>query len=612
MVKRLAKLALANQILVFYIGVEGPACTLHATMKGRVSFTDEDGDRGEGEDNTRTSKLPKMTSTTVATGGQPTSKFMSKGVARRTRGLATESSTSTKHGSVSLLEQVRDRVILPMTTVAAEAGGFLPSDAYDDVQEDTMSREQAQMVQEARRRRMEARNEETILDGYISLEKVTQSYLDPYDIHTMISNDGSRRRRRPKNTWEDPDDIDESTVKPTRMDSESDLEADMGKAPNEEEEDYSIDRTDGRLPMKVTDIDDRFEQTSLQEPEDEETRKWELQQLRKGMASSGTAAPRAARKATNLLAMAAVREQAGAQRELIPSMTVATIREELSSEEQGTQTSLKSLHNDLDQIRAHQAECQRRADELESSMAPVKERVIFFRELEELLRDHAESTGQILSLVAELERAQLASRHDADANCMERAKCQSLREKLVDPAKLESKLLEWRDKYPQSFTDSYVDLCVAQLWEPYVRLEFIYFDLFLLKEEEDGESVEERLQRSLDQCLPTSLASPESQSQVLASLILPHLGRLIKSTFDVSEPAHYKVLNRLLVYSKSLGLPSIARPPDTFLIDTIIEVLLAAPADKHDVIRHNIRLIEVIAGDPLGRERLSLIMQETT
>lgn len=574
-------------------------------MKGRISFTDES--EGEDKDNTGTPTAPRMTSNTV-TGGEPTPKFISKGVARRTRGLASDFSTSTKYGSVSLLEQVRDRVVLPTTEIntggEAETEGFLPLDTHDDAHQDAMSKERARMVQEARRKRMEAKREEMLLDGYISLEKVTQSYLDPYDVYTMASNDGSKGRRRSRNRWEDPEDIDESNLKPTRMDSESDPEADTSRASNDEDEDDSMGGpTDGgRLPMKVKDIDDRLEQASLQEPEDEETREWELQQIRKGMASSGTTAPRAARKATNLLAMAAAREQAGTQRESIPSMTVVAIREELLSEEQGTQVSLKGLRADLDQIQSHQAECQQRMADLESSLSLVKEQVAFFRELEDLMRDHAEITGEILDLIPELERAHLAS--NVETNSLEERR-QSLRKRLIDPAALMSKLLEWKDRYPQSFADSYVDLCVSQLWEPYVRLEFVFFSIFF-PEERDEEPIEMRLQRSLDQCLPTSLASSEIQSRILSSLILPHLGRLIKATFDVNEPAHYIALNRLLVYFRSLGLPSLERSLNTSIVNTIIEVLLAAPADKRACIRQNITLIEAIAGDPLSRERLGL------
>lgn len=561
-------------------------------MRGRISFADEDEEGNEGQE----PATARMAASVAE--GQRAPRFVGKGMARRTRGLTTESATMTGRTSLPLSEQVRDRVVFPGAEAGAELGTLPPLE--EDEWEGGNSREQTRMVQEARRVRREARNR-TLLEDYISLEKTTQAYMDPHDIHVMVASSRAERRRRPPgNMWEDPDDVEEPAPRPTRLDSESEDEAPVKKALDDEEE-YEAAATDGRLAMKISDMDDRLEQASLQETEDEETRIWELQQIHKGMSSSGTTAPRTARKATSLLAMAAAREQAGMRREPIPSLTIGAIKEDMVSEKSRTQASLRTLHADLDQVRSHQVECQRTIDDSESSLSSIKEKTVFFREVEDLIKDHAELTDEVMGSIEMLEREHLeggAASRSTEMGASEWERCLLLRNRLVDPAELESRLSEWKHTYPQSFADSYVELCLPQLWEPYIRLEFIGFNLFA----EDLASVDKRFQESLLGCLPASLTSSETRAKAISSFVAPWLCRLIRTAFDPRESAHYAAISQLLAYLKGLGSPTLDHSLSA-LGNAVIEVLLAAPEEDCETIRQHIQLIEAVANDPVSRER---------
>jgi hypothetical protein len=563
-------------------------------MKGRVSFGVEEGeDDDDDERSTPVVRRPASNDKNVRY-ARPTSKSV--------RGVRT---SSTLHTTPELLlSQVRDR----MGTLEEES---VPTEAFvEEVDEDFELQKKASEARLLRARR----SQEGLLENYISLEDTTQMYLDDKDISDMIRQSTSQGRRL-RDTWEDPEDVERQSEKSSVTESEAE-EKGTGAAFEDDLDMEAFDsykRPSGRIEMKLNEGSDGERPNLVNiDFDDEETREWELLQIRKGF-STGTPVTREARRATRALAGDYYNPNS-APKTALPIMQLTAILSQVNKESSRISDEILTLGANLSQIELHRTECRKNIDAQGLVIEEAQRRRAIYGELQSFFVSFSEMVDELMPEVEELEQdwcALLRARKEAKlegkiADLDDSLEYESLRTRTMDlfddadpaygdPSNVLEKLSEWKSSYPEAYEQCYGDLCIPPLLEIFVRARQIGWDPL-----SSGASVKEAFGSILQQF--GDISNVEVRNKILTSYFVPRLVTLVGASYCALDPVQAMSLKTLLEELPSLLLPPNVRlltTLSTLVMNSIMETPIKSSQDAAQLLQTTISLGNVIQDSSL-------------
>lgn len=441
----------------------------------------------------------------------------------------------------------------------------------------------ARKVEEARRIRA-ARKAEALVDDFISVEESTRAYLDEADI-SFIQHDGLYRHRATrKSKWEDGDEEkppQASTPRPRSSDSDAEPQDDGPDYFDDGLDEESFDahrRLDGRIHMSLREDEalSRLECISMIENniEDEEDRKWELQQIQKGF-SSGLKPSREARRASRLLEAESSSAASMEEKAPLPHTSLQAVLSLVNTDLKRSKAQLDEAHSRLSQIQLMMAEGRKAMDAQETRVRESAEALEFYHSLKQSMDDYADMVDELFprleQLETEWEEILLSRKNRLIPSGEFAARQQSLAEQkdlllaevdtgLVSPGILLPRLQAWQARFPESYEQSFVDLCIPPLLEMFCRLDLVGLDPVA-----GGTSAQQLLQ-SASRYLAEG-TSEEILKRLLTMFIAPRLTKLLASSYDPLCAEQSRVVSHLH------GELSELLPPSSRLLATLNSIL---------------------------------------
>lgn len=513
---------------------------------GRVSFQDDP----EEDSNEAPVVIRRPTSGAVKS-TRPSQKV--------TRGLGVSSSIKEKDIALSLIRDLD-------FSMDIDSGQPLVQPKEEE-EERPLDEALQKTIAEAKKRRQERKQEE-LLEGYISLETTTHKYLEHDDLAFL--NRSGRPSRGQKNTWEDPemeekdDGVDKGKER-IKMDlsSGSDMEDDVVPLDDhlDQEAFESYTRHSGRIRMQVeesTGMDfNRAQVDQLMLVEDEETLDWELQQIKKGFASSTRSLAKDVRKASRTLEKGLKQVTAVESEEEhipLPTITLNSLINQLNHESRRMEAQLDQFRGEISQVELHMAECRKIIDENSSIMQSQIKAQKFYSEMSLFISQFDEMVTELMPMIDSLEQEWSQSQKDGyvinrDYLLQKKAVLfEDVESEFSNPEVLMERLASWRASFSETYEKSYVDLTIVPLMEIFLRFEMVGVEPF--GEEFDLKHLYSRL---LSIC--GSDPSAEVKNRVLLNVMIPRMIRLISDTFNILDDIHLDRLEQIIFHFEALLTP---------------------------------------------------------
>lgn len=551
-------------------------------MKGRVGFSDDD----EEDTVTVIRRDTKIEATQPA--------FVRTRPAKTIRGISIATNSDPKE-PLSVSES-RDKN-LDMQIVALDQE--LSSD-------DDELKGRIKNAREVRRRRAQ----DSLLEDYISLENTTQKHLDDYDIVNMIRV-GSSRQRRPVNTWEDPEEQERTGNEPVEESSDGDTPPIDDGLDVEAFESHNSPSGRIRVEMERKMEIDVHTITEM-DFEDDETRAWEMQQIQKGF-STGIGMSKASKKATRFLkSKSAALDQE--PRLAIPLTELSAIAGKVMKQASEVSDHLVEAETEKSQIELHAAECKKNILDASHNFTESKDRLHFFQELQEHFVSFSEMVDELMPRAEDLEKKWIAylstTKHFSGPQDPELGLILDEKKRFFDqvetefhnPQGLLTRLGEWKERYPESYEQSYIDLCVPGLMELYVRVGLVGWHPLKTPEMATGD-----LEPFLGEA---KFKSAEVKQKIITAQFIPKLTLLISSSYSPLDPSNTKNLVYILTSMKEV-LPTASKLLSTFrLVATgiILEEIIRTPPEAAALLKSCVVLANYFNDDNIVNIGMSKIV----
>ncbi|PJF19149.1 hypothetical protein PSACC_00997 [Paramicrosporidium saccamoebae] len=528
-------------------------------MKGRVSFHDED------DEDITTIKRKTPTDATTPKYTRP--------AVRRNRGVTlTSDVTPVEPIDFSEIQDRNVEIILP-----------------PEEEEEESDEEMKKKVINARQVRAQ-RVQEGLLEDYISLEDTTQRHLDDYDIATMIRQD-SGDRRRPRQMWEDPEDEPTPGTEPVESSEEEgpliDDSLDM-------EHFESHNRSSGRIGMEVEE-DSKVDKSSIlkMDFEDEETREWEMQQIRKGVSSAGSMS-KEMRKTTRQFSqgLGAVQSE---EKILIPLVSIPAIMSRVNKETAEMNLAIESCRAIIAQVEAHQTESQRSRANFDQMCIAAKEQAEFFQKLQKFIDLYSEMVEALMPLVNTLEDDWVTTLRSAGA--VEESDVLERRDELLSTVDEEfstvdgvlGRLREWKVQFGESYEKAYVDESIPGLLEMHLRVRLVGWDPLLTPG---------NVHDFVGFCFGSVELSDSAKNKIFTSMFVPRLINLIAASYSPLITQRSEGLVAIISYLKA-SLPQTSRMFTTLrgiIGNLFVEAELKTDADAK-IFLHSAEIVDNVLED---------------
>lgn len=486
------------------------------------------------------------------------------------RGITTTSSSTQKVPALPLTK-VRDFDFTASPDIIMTDEPYCQDDTFIDY-------EMQRKVEEARRVR-KARAQEGLLDDYISLETTTQRQLDEEDINLMIRQDSGRVWKRPKSTLEDPTDGELTTIGEEPPLNHQSSESDQNYSKDGDDSKFFDDGLDGETfeeynqangrirMMTINEKADMIDRLALKEVDfdDEETKEWELQQIRKGF-SAGIPFTREARKASKVLIKNLSKLETTTSKESISITLIPTILEKINKESSKLSHSIEIAKANLTQVELHLVESRKVTDELVSSAMLAKERQDFYTQILEYISSFGEMVEEVMLSIEklELEWTSILRERKEDLIPPKRFDMESFKSKVemiegrkalifdnveveyADPVNFLRRIQEWREAFPESYEQCFVDLCLPSFLEIFIRLELVGWDPLL-----SSTNLYETFAKMVNSSFGGMTSCPEVENKMLTLFFIPGLVKLIRASF---QPLNSDLCDAVTGISRELKL----------------------------------------------------------
>jgi hypothetical protein len=349
--------------------------------------------------------------------------------------------------------------------------------------------------------------------------------------------------------WEDPEDESTPGIGPLESSEEEgppiDDSLDM-------EHFESHNRASGRIGMDVE------EDSTMDKPEimkmdfeDEETREWEMQQIRKGVSSAGCMS-REMRKTTRQQGLSVGQSE---EKMPLPLVSIPAIMSRINKETAEINLAIESCKTNISQIETHQTESQKSVTNSDRVFIAAKEQMNFFQKLQIFIDSYSEMVEALMPLVNTLEEDWVSTLRSAGAvderDVLERRDelLSTVDEEFLTVDGILGHLREWKIQFGESYEKAYVDESIPSLLEMHLRVRLIGWDPLLTSE---------NLQDFVGFCFGSVELSDLAKSKILTSMFVPRLINLIAASYSPLSMQKSEGLVTIVNYLKIL-LPQTSR-----------------------------------------------------
>ena len=571
-------------------------------MRGKVSFDLEEDESAFLDISTR-----KQSSSQPVRFSRPASKNL--------RGVAV--TLAAREKECYSLDSVRDKDWVETTATEEGIGEPVPGEK-DGEEAEGYDAVTVKKIEDARRIRA-ARKSDVLVADFVSLEETTQSCLDENDIAHIKRGSSFRSHKSSRPHWEDPEEEDEkgaSTLKSsTRLES-SDSESEREDKDHQHEEDEldqesfpAYQRLDGRIQMTLLEDDksvpiDRIAMIE-HDFDDEEDREWEMQQIQKGF-SSGLKVSREARRASRAIQADSVLSDANNDKTPLPFTSLQTIYSQLNGHLKRSKIQMEELNAEISQVQLHMAECRKSIEGHEKTREESTEALNIYCSLERFINDFADMADELFPRLENLEtewEEALRSRQsrlmglDEFDNCQQKLIVQKhaffidVGDEFTGPQGLLQRLWLWKAKFPESYEQCFVDLCIPSLVELFCRVEIIGFDPLAVQ----GNDTIRRLVDSIQDIHQEGI-SESAVNKIVSMHIIPRLTRMVAAAYDPLLTEQAEII--CMIYHE---MHAILPPHSRLVVDfksiieqCVLEVTISTPEEGVKLLKSSIMLAKSI------------------